>query len=75
MICILWKEEYIDLTLVLTEAEEKNNFYKTWSTYDQKQYIIFLKKYKKRRAKKGGKFFLYKYVWFVNLHFIYFLCR
>ena len=26
-ICILWKEEYIHLTLVLTEIEQKNEFH------------------------------------------------
>ena len=41
MICILWKEEYIDLTLVLAEIEQKNDFYKTRPPCDQKRYMNF----------------------------------
>ena len=41
MICILWKEEYIDLTLVLAEIEQKNDFYKTRPPCDKKRYMNF----------------------------------
>lgn len=35
MICILWNDtEFIDLTAVLTEIEQKNNFYKTGAVCD-----------------------------------------
>ena len=44
MIYILWKEEYIDITLVLTAFEQENDFYKTWPPCDQRQYLNFFKK-------------------------------
>ena len=42
LIWILWKEEYIDLTLVLTEIEQKTIFIRL--PYDQKRYMNLKKK-------------------------------
>ena len=58
------EDEYIDLTLVLTEIEQKNDFYKTGAHYDEKRYMNLLKRNKKRgkKKKKGKKNLLYKYI-------------
>ena len=42
ILCILWnEEEYIDLTLVLTEIEQKADCYKAGAHCDKKRYMKF----------------------------------
>ena len=63
MLCILRnEEEYIDLTLVLTEIEQKTDCYKTGAHCDEKRYMKFLKKKRKRKKKKGKRIFSYEYI-------------
>ena len=58
MLCILWnEEEYIDLTLVLIEIEQKTDCYKAGAHCDKKRYMKFKKKKIKKRKKKGKKNF------------------
>ena len=65
MLCTLCNEdEYIDLTLVLTEIEQKNDFYKTGAHYDEKRYMNLLKRNKKRGKKKKKKG---KRIFYINI--------
>ena len=49
---VLWKEEYIDLTMVLNEIEQRNKLYNFGALCDKKLYLKFWKKKSKRKPKR-----------------------
>ena len=61
VICVLWKEEYINLTAVLNELEQQNELYLPGESCDEKRYMKLLTKKSKRKAKR-------KKLFSINLH-------
>ena len=51
-ICVLWKEEYIGLTTVLNEIDQRNKLYILGAPCDEKRYMKFLTKKSKKKTKK-----------------------
>ena len=52
VICILWKEEHVNLTTVLNKSEQRNKLYIPGASCDEKHYMKFLMKKSKRKPKR-----------------------
>ena len=61
VVCILWKEEYNDLTMVLNEIEPRKKLYIPGASCDKKCSLKFLMKKSKRKPKR-------KKLFNINLH-------
>ena len=61
VICVLWKEEYINLTTVLNGLQQRNGLYILGASCDGKRYMKFLTKKSKRKPKR-------KILFSINLH-------
>ena len=61
VVCILWKEEYNDLTMVFNEIEPRKNLYIPGASCAKKCSLKFLMKKSKRKPKR-------KKLFNINLH-------
>ena len=52
VICVLWTEEYIDLTTVLNEIEQRNELYIPGALCEEKRYMKFLTKKNQKENQK-----------------------
>ena len=59
LIFVLWKEEYINLAIVLSELEQRNELCISGASCDEKNYIKFLMKKSKRKPKRKTLFSVY----------------